>query len=55
MSYTKSYQILHKKRVSLLTSLKVSTLVCKCVFYRSEHNAEQDLVELDFELFEIQK
>ena len=33
----KSYQILHRKRIGLLTGLKVSSLVCKYVFYRPEH------------------
>ena len=27
----------------MLTSLKVSSLVCKCVFYRPEHNAKDEV------------
>ena len=40
MLYTKSLQVLHRKRISLLTSLKVSSLTCKCVFYRTVLNAK---------------
>ena len=39
MLYTKSQQILCGKRVSMLTDLKVSSLACKYVFYRPDHNA----------------
>ena len=38
--YTKSYQVLHRKRISMLTGLKVSSLACKFVFYRSKHNSK---------------
>ena len=40
MLYTKRWQITCRKRISMLTSLKVSSLACKCVFYRPEHNAK---------------
>ena len=49
--YTKSEQVLHRKSISLLTDLKVSSLACKCVFYRSEYNEK----ELNFEDLEIQE
>ena len=35
----------------MLTGLQVSSLACKCVFYRPEHNAK----ELNFEDLEMQK
>ena len=38
MLYTKSLQELHRKGISMLTDLKVSSLTCKCVFYRTELN-----------------
>ena len=38
--YTKTYQILHRKMISMLTGLKVSSLACRCAFYRREHNAK---------------
>ena len=38
--YTKSNQILFRKRLSMLTRLKVSSLACIRVFYRREHNAK---------------
>ena len=37
---TKSSKNLARKKVSMLTGLKVSSLTCKCVFYRTEHNAK---------------
>ena len=37
-TYTKSFQILCRKKISMLTGLKVSPLACKCVFYRPDHN-----------------
>ena len=49
--YTKSEQVLHRKSISLLTDLKVSSLACKCVFYRSEYNEK----ELNFKGLEIQE
>ena len=32
--------IVHRKRISMLTGLKVSSSACKCVFYRPKHNAK---------------
>ena len=48
----KSSQILFIKRISMLTGLKVSSLVCKCVFYRAKRNAKR---RLNFEGLEMQK
>ena len=39
----------------MLIGLKVSSLVCKCVFYGPEINAKGDHMELNFEGLEIQK
>ena len=39
----------------MLTDLKVSSLACKCVFYRPEHDAKADPMELNFEGLEMQK
>ena len=39
MLYTKSQQILCRKRVSMLTSLEILYLACK-LLYRPEHNAK---------------
>ena len=36
----------------MLTGLKVSSLACKCVFYRAKQNAKR---ELNFEGLEMQK
>ena len=35
----------------MLTGLKVSTLSCKCVFYRPEHNAKGERNEIEFSRF----
>ena len=51
--YMKSYQILYRKR--MLRGLKVSSLVCKCAFYRLEHNAKREPLELNFEDLQMQK
>ena len=40
MLYTKSKQTYCRKRVSIVTDLKVSPLTCKSVFYRPECNAK---------------
>ena len=40
ISYTKSQQILCRKRISMLAGLKVSSWTCKHVFYRPGHNAK---------------
>ena len=40
----------------MLTSLKVSSLTCKCVFfYRLKLNSEEDPMKLNFEGLEMQK
>ena len=42
--------------MSMLTALKMSSLTCKCVLYRSELNAKgADPMELNFEGLEIKK
>ena len=43
------------KRIFMLTSLKVSSLICKCVFYGRETNAKWDHSELNFEGLEMGK
>ena len=40
-SYKKSYQPFWRKKISILTGLTGSSLACKYVFYRSEHNAKE--------------
>ena len=40
MLYTKCLHVLHRKMISMLTSLKVSPLTYKSVFYRPELNAK---------------
>ena len=39
----------------MLPGLKFSSLACKCVLYRPEHNAKGDSIELKFEDAEMQK
>ena len=39
----------------MLTDLKLSSLEYKCVFYRPEHNAKGEPIELNFEGLEMQK
>ena len=41
----------------MLTGLKVSSFLCKCVFYRLEHNAKgtELNLKLNFEGLEMQK
>ena len=41
--------------ISMLTGLKVPSLACKCVFYRSEHNAKGGSYEMSFDGFKMQK
>ena len=48
MLYTKSQQILRRKKISMLTGFKVPSLICKCVFYRPEHNSKSGPHEIDF-------
>ena len=40
--------------IYMLTGLKMSSLACKCIFSRSEHNTKGDPMELNFEGREIQ-
>ena len=47
MLYTKNWQILHRKRISMFADLKESSLGCKCYFYRPEHNAKEDTMKLN--------
>ena len=44
-----------KGYLSMFTGFKVSTVACKCVFYRPEHNAKGYLMGLNFEVLQIQK
>ena len=44
-----------EKRIPMLTDLKVSSLGCKCVFYRPNHNATGDPLKLDFAVLKMQK
>ena len=37
----------------MLSGLKMSSLKCKCVFYRPELNAKRDPIKLNFEGLEI--
>ena len=39
----------------MLTGLELSSLAYHCVFYRPEHNAKGDHIELNFECLEMQK
>ena len=52
---SKSLQILYRKLTSMLTGLKVSSFACKYVFYRPQHNAKGDSMELNFGDLEMQK
>ena len=45
-----------RKKISRLTGLKVSSLTCKCVFYRPEHDTKEGPHEtMNFEGLEMQK
>ena len=55
MLYTKSYQVLCRKGMSILTGLRVSSLAFKCVFYRTEHSAKGGLKEVNSEVLEMKK
>ena len=48
MLYTKSLQILHRKGIPIITGLKVSSVTCKCAFYRPELNAKVGAHEIEF-------
>ena len=43
-----------RKRISVLTGVKVSYLKCKCVFYRPENNVKKDPMKLNFSGLEMQ-
>ena len=47
--------MLCRKRISMLAGLNVSSLQIKFVFYRPEHHAKEDPMELNFKGLEIQK
>ena len=51
----KRYQILCKKRISILTAFKKSSLASKCVFYRTEHKANGRPRKWDFEVLRMQR
>ena len=53
MLYTKSLQVLHRKGISMLAGLKVSSLTCKYVFYRPELMQRWNPIELNFASLEI--
>ena len=42
MLHNESQQIFCRKKMSMLTSLKVSSLACTCIFYRPEHNSKRE-------------
>ena len=48
MWYTKSLQVSHRKGISMLTGLKVSSLTRKCVFYRPELNVKVGAHGIEF-------
>ena len=48
MLYTKSLHVLHATGISMLTGLKVSSLTCKCVFYRPKLNAKPEAHGIEF-------
>ena len=51
--YTKSLQVLYRQGISMLTGLKVSSLICKYVFYRPELMQRWNPIELNFANLEI--
>ena len=48
MLYAKSFKVLRRKGISMLTGLKVSSLTCRCVFYRPELNAKAGAHAIEF-------
>ena len=48
MLYTKSLKTLCKKRISILTDLKASSLAFKCGYYRLENNAKERTHGIEF-------
>ena len=55
MFYTKRYQILCKKRISILTAFKKPSLASKCVFYRTEHKANGRPRKWNFQVLRMQR
>ena len=51
MLYTKSLQILYSKNISMLIGLKMSSLACKCVFYRLERIVKGRPYGIEFWVF----
>ena len=37
----------------MITGLKLSSLACKCIYYRTEHKAKGEPMELNFEGLEM--
>ena len=54
-SIPKVGKFLCRKRISMLRGLRVSSLACKYVFCRPEHNAKGGSHELNFECLKKQK
>ena len=53
MLHTKSQRVLNRKKMPMLTALKMS-LTSKCVFYKPELNAKRvDPMELNFQGLEM--
>ena len=52
MLNTKSLNVFHRKGISMLTGLKVSSLTCKFVFYRPELTAKAGTHRIEFASFE---
>ena len=44
-----------EKKISMLAGFKVSHFACKRVFYRQEHNANGDPIEMNFKGLEMHK
>ena len=56
MLYTKSQQVSNRKRMCMLTALKMSSLICKYVFYRLELNAKSGgPMELTFQCLQMEQ
>ena len=53
MLYTKSLQVLHRKGTSMLTGLKVSSLIYECVFTDQNLTQRGDPTELNFASLEM--
>ena len=53
--YIPKWETILEKKDIYITGLKVSSYACKCVFWRPEHNAKEELHGNEFECFEMQK